>query len=216
MSDLSSHSSQLDPRRKHAVLVSASLVSRRGQGLANDFRRALNEALSPAQLSELILQSLLFDGYPCALEGLITLRELLGVLPAEDGFLEEYSPDNVALWRRRGDDLCRRIYGANFEPLLRNVEALSPTLREWMLIEGYGRVLGRPALDIDLRELGIIAILTVKNLPRQLHSHLRGALHVGVPAEELQAAIHLCRPFTKAVNVRSALQVWRKVARNQP
>lgn len=203
----------LSPRRRHAVLVSASLVTRRGSALSADFRRALDEAFTPAELSELILQSLLFDGYPCALEGFIVLKELLGDRLSEGALFEDYSPENVAQWRWRGDELCRNIYGDNYASLLRNVESLSPTLKEWMLLEGYGRVLGRPTLGIDLRELGIIAILTVKKLPRQLHSHLRGALHVGVSAAELEAAIHFCKPYTEASSIRAALYVWRKVNR---
>ncbi|HDH57611.1 MAG TPA: carboxymuconolactone decarboxylase family protein, partial [Bacteroidetes bacterium] len=100
---------------------------------------------------------------------------------------------------------------ANFNRLLQNVSDLSPTLREWMLLEGYGRVLARPALSIDLRELGIIAILTVKGLPRQLHSHLRGALRVGVSPGQLEDAIHLCAEYTTEERILSALAVLRNI-----
>lgn len=206
----------LNPRRKHAVIVSASLVCRDEDLLARDLRLALEEAFNPPELVELILQSLLFDGYPCALEGLIALKNLAAeTLPAEES-LERYSAENVRLWNSRGDVLCRRIYGDNFDRLLGNVAALSPTLKEWMLVEGYGRVLARPALPIDLREMGIIAILTVKDLPRQLHSHLRGALRVGVTVPELESAIGLCAPYTSSQNIGSALNVWRKVAAISP
>ena len=200
-----------DSRRKHAVLASAALVSLRGDTLRGIFQTALDEAFTPPELVELILQSHLFDGYPCALEGLLALKELLGDAYQPEDILEAYSPSSMETWRHRGDDLCRRIYGDNYEPLLRHVGILSPTLREWMLMEGYGRVLSRPSLSIDLRELGIIAILTVKNLPRQLHSHLRGALRVGVSSAELEAALHLCSKFTTSQHLQLALTVWRKI-----
>jgi 4-carboxymuconolactone decarboxylase len=196
---------ELSARYRHAVLVSAALVSRRGPALAADLRRALDAALTPAEVSELILQSLLFDGYPCALEGFKALRTVLGEGSGRKAPVETYSDKNIAKWRKRGHDLCARIYGKNLSALLRNVESLSPTLKEWMLIEGYGRVLSRPGLDPAMRELGIVAILAVKSLPRQLESHMRGALHVGVTLPELHSAIGLCLPYGKVMQIKAAL-----------
>jgi len=211
MNDVRGIPSELSPRRKHAVLVSASLVTRSETALSSDLKLALEEAFSASELVELILQSLLFDGYPCALEGLITLREIVpSILPAEK-IIESYSNENLELWIDRGEALCRRIYGDNFDRLLQNVDALSPTLKEWMLVEGYGRVLSRPELTIAVREMGIVAILTVKNLSRQLYSHLRGATRVGVTTAELKTAIHLCERYTEPARIESALNVWRKL-----
>ncbi len=202
----------LNQQRKHAVLVSASLVNHDETRLISDYKIALEEAFSYPELVELILQSLLFDGYPCTLEGLITLKSISPhELPA-DQIVEEYTTENVQDWIQRGDELCRKIYGKNFEPLLDNVESLSPTLKEWMLYEGYGRVLARSALPIDVREMGIIAILVMKNLPRQLHSHMRGALRVGVSLPELDHAINLCTKYTSSINIKSAQNVLKKIS----
>jgi 4-carboxymuconolactone decarboxylase len=201
----------LSIRREQAVRVSAALVSHRGDTLKPVFSAALESAFTPPELVELILQSLLFDGYPCALEGLLTLKELLGNRYQPESLREAYTSTAVDLWRRRGEELCRSIYGSNFDPLLRNVEALSPTLKEWMLMEGYGRILGRVTLPLDLRELAIIAILTVKDLPRQLHSHLRGALRVGLSVRELEIALNLCAEYTSPDHLKSALAALRKL-----
>jgi 4-carboxymuconolactone decarboxylase len=201
----------LNTRREHAVRVSAALVSRRGDTLKTVLQAALESAFSPPELVELILQSLLFDGYPCALEGLLTLKELLGTEYQPESLREAYTSTAVDRWRSRGEEMCQRIYGSNFDPLLRNVESLSPSLKEWMLMEGYGRVLSRATLPLDLRELAIIAILTVKDLPRQLHSHLRGALRVGLSAVELESALCLCAEYTTADRLKSALEVLRKL-----
>ncbi|MFH1862005.1 MAG: carboxymuconolactone decarboxylase family protein [bacterium] len=203
---------ELSPKRKYATIVSASLVSRREALLEADLRAALEVAFSTPELVELILQSLLFDGYPCALEGLIALQEVLRDhhIPTEEQ-LESYSIENVQQWRQRGLELCQKIYGKNFDKLLKNVDNLSPTLKEWMLVEGYGRVLSRNVLSMDVREMGIIAILTVKDLQRQLFSHLRGALHLGVSMEKLRAAILLCRTYANDSKIESALRTWSMV-----
>jgi 4-carboxymuconolactone decarboxylase len=205
-------SGDLNSRRKYAVLISASLVAYQENRLRQDFLNALHDAFTYSELIEIILQSLLFDGYPCALEGLILLKSMeSGKLPADEK-TELYTYESVTTWRQRGEELCHRIYGSNYEKLLQNVAALSPTLKEWMLYEGYGRVLARPALSIDLRELGIIAILSVKGLPRQLHSHLRGALRVGVSREELEIAIHHCAEYTTPENIESALNILTQIS----
>jgi 4-carboxymuconolactone decarboxylase len=84
-------------------------------------------------------------------------------------------------------------------------------MERWMVEEGYGKVLGRPGLDLRDRELCIVALLAVLDAPRQLHSHLRGALNVGTPppevAEALEAALELAPPGA-AVRAR---ETWAAV-----
>jgi alkylhydroperoxidase/carboxymuconolactone decarboxylase family protein YurZ len=41
---------------------------------------------------------------------------------------------------------------------------------------GYGRVMSRPGLDLPLRELCVVAVLSGQHVEPQLESHLRGAL----------------------------------------
>jgi 4-carboxymuconolactone decarboxylase len=49
-----------------------------------------------------------------------------------------------------------------------------------MIMEGYGKVLSRPGLDLGRRELCIVAACVASGQDRQLHSHLHGAVNVGV------------------------------------
>jgi 4-carboxymuconolactone decarboxylase len=62
-----------------------------------------------------------------------------------------------------------------------------PELADWILEEGYGRVLSRPVLSIRERELIVVAVLSALRLPLQLESHVRGALRVGATAGEVAA-----------------------------
>jgi 4-carboxymuconolactone decarboxylase len=62
-----------------------------------------------------------------------------------------------------------------------------PELADWILEEGYGRVLSRPVLSIRERELIVVAVLSALRLPRQLESHERGALRVGATAGQVAA-----------------------------
>jgi 4-carboxymuconolactone decarboxylase len=56
-------------------------------------------------------------------------------------------------------------------------------------VEGYGKVLSRPALDLKRRELCIVSACAMARQDRQLHSHLHGALHAGASPAEVAGAL---------------------------
>ncbi|MDQ6926163.1 MAG: carboxymuconolactone decarboxylase family protein, partial [Candidatus Eremiobacteraeota bacterium] len=89
----------------------------------------------------------------------------------------------------RGETTCAHVYGRFYENLRRNVATLHPALDRWMVDTGYGQVLGRPDLDLARRELCIVAICAAADYPRQLQSHLHGALHVGVDPAQIDDAL---------------------------
>jgi 4-carboxymuconolactone decarboxylase len=163
--------------------LAASLVLQKeeeARRLITDLRLALDREM----LREAILQTYLFDGYPTALEGMGLLAD---VWPEDPRPIETGEFSDWERWRNRGNDLYRRIYGEGVaERLQQRAFQLSPELARWMIVEGYGKVLGRGVLELADRELIIIALLTVKRRPRQLHSHLRGAIRLGVPRETIR------------------------------
>ena len=99
----------------------------------------------------------------------------------------------VPLYVRFGDETYRDYVelgpAAFYEKLRGNIRALSPSLDEWMIVEGYGKVLSREGLDLGRRELCIVAACAAAGQDRQLHSHLHGALNAGVPADVVRAAL---------------------------
>jgi 4-carboxymuconolactone decarboxylase len=64
-----------------------------------------------------------------------------------------------------------------------------PELAEWILADGYGRVLSRPGLSIRERELIVVAVLSALRLPKQLESHVRGARRVGATSREVASML---------------------------
>lgn len=138
-------------------------------------------------LRELILTTYLFDGYPTALEGFKILQEFESSFDITGDSLP-YTPENIVSWRKRGDQLCRCVYGSQFEPLMNNVRNFAPELLDAMIVEGYGKVLSRDNLDIRLRELCVVAMLAYKCRYRQLLSHALGSLRLGVLPDHLRSA----------------------------
>jgi len=137
---------------------------------------------------EIILQSYLFLGFPRMLTAAEYFNRVLpGDNPASGN--GQITPDEAARWYREGSELCQKIYAHNYELLKNRVENLAPEIFRWMIIEGYGKVLSRPRLDMPTRELSIIAFLMMENREKQLFSHIRGAVNVGVDKSLLKLVV---------------------------
>ena len=80
-----------------------------------------------------------------------------------------------------------------------------------MVVEGYGRVLGRPGLTLVIRGLCIVVTLAVTGASKQLYSHLRGALNVGAPPADVDLALSEAERFLDDEGRRSAAVLWERV-----
>jgi 4-carboxymuconolactone decarboxylase len=186
------------------VEVSVAVGSDDHAGLRPALQNAFTCA-DAAEVDEALLQAYLFVGYPRVLHAFKEWREI-APLPAAD----EVSNDE-SQWERRGAAVFEQVYGAQYEKLLENVARLHPDLERWMVVEGYGKVLGRDALDLRTRELCIIALLATQNALPQLYSHLRGALHVGATQEEIRETLALALARATPERALRAHEAWETV-----
>src|SRR5256885_15252474 len=193
-----------EPTRR---LVRLAAVIAVGDELA--VRGALTQAVEHTPkiwIEELILQSYLFSGLPRSLNAMREWRRLTGEPAA--AHVDEGTPDER---RRRGEATCRLVYGEMYERLRVNIRALHPELDEWMIVEGYGKVLSRPGLDLARRELCIVAACAASRQERQLHSHLHGARNVGVAPRALSDAIDALDGAIGKKGLASARMLCRRV-----
>ena len=84
-----------------------------------------------------------------------------------------------------------------------------------MIVEGYGKILGRPGLDLVRRELCVIAQVAVLGAPRQLRSHLKGALEAGAPPSEVDAAFAVIRADLEPRVWDRAQELWSRVRQRE-
>jgi 4-carboxymuconolactone decarboxylase len=192
-------------------LVRAAAVIAAGDELA--IRAVLadaSEAVRTKWVEELILQSYLFCGFPRSLNAMREWRRLTG-----NAVAAEVDDGDAAEWRRRGEETCKLVYGEMYERLRVNIRGLHPELDEWMIVEGYGKVLSRPGLDLGRRELCIVAACAASGQDRQLHSHLHGARNVGVAAEVVTEALNALAGMVSESRMATIRLLWRRV-QNQP
>ena len=188
----------LDPKVVALVRLSAR-IARGGEAAMREGCTECVGAQVPVQwVEELLLQSYLFCGFPRTLNATREWRRISGT-PAPAGATAAGSVaaavDPVASgaqyerWRAQGEATCAIVYGGFYAKLRHNIVALHPELDEWMIVEGYGKILSRPGLALPLRELCIVAACVAASQERQLHSHLHGSLNAGVSAAEVRQSL---------------------------
>jgi len=192
------------PGREELIALSAALatgdMSRRDRAL----RRA-RSAASTLAVEETILQSHLFLGYPAALNALAAWREISGFEP------QPHAESPGVSWAERGERICQAVYAGQYGALRESVRRLHPDMERWMVEDGYGRVIGRPGLPLLERELCIVALLAVLHVPRQLYSHLRGALNVGAEEPEVAQALEIAASLSGDDARAMAAETWEAV-----
>jgi alkylhydroperoxidase/carboxymuconolactone decarboxylase family protein YurZ len=150
---------------------------------------------------EIALMLVLYAGYPAALESMRIVSD------AWPGRARRSREGTAAARRARGERLCRRVYGPQFERLASRVRDLHPDLVVWMIEDGYGRVLARPGLSSGERERVTVAVLAATGWERQLVSHLLGAARIGVTRLRVAEAWRIGRLVS--VDRAAADRAWR-------
>ncbi len=182
----------LDAPTRELVVLAITIAAGKEAELRSGMARAVACGLDPVWVEELVLQSYLFVGFPRALNAAREWRRASGrPAPLHD---EGADLSNAPRWRARGEETCAVVYGDMYARLRVNIRELHPALDAWMIVDGYGKVLGRPGLDLRRRELCVVGTCAALEQDRQLHAHLHGALNAGATREEVEEVLRLAAP----------------------
>ena len=206
--DLPAATPPLDLPTTALVRLAAILAA----GSEAEMRRALQGVAGVvpyAWVEELLLQTYLFAGIPRALNAAREWRRASGEPAPRVDEGEEYG--RAEEWRARGEATCAAVYGPFYDRLRHNIRELHPALDAWMIVEGYGKVLSRDALDLRRRELCVVATCAALRQDRQLHSHLHGALHVGATSDEVTATLRAVADLVPPADMRGMELLWARV-----
>jgi 4-carboxymuconolactone decarboxylase len=195
--------------RTLALVRTAIAIARGQEPVTRERMRAARAAGVPVLwMEELLLQSVLNVGYPLALAAFGVWREVGGA--HVDGG-ESLRHGEHGDWAQRGARLCGEVYGRTYHKLLLNLRALHPALEALVVVDAYGKLLGRPGLDAARRELCTLAAITMLEAPRQLHAHLRGALNMGWTREDVDAVLALAEADLGPERALKAWELWADV-----
>lgn len=189
-----------------ALVRLAAAVAGGGEDVMRPALAEAHRVASPEWIEELLLQTYLFAGFPRALNSMREWRRISG-RPAPPAVPAASSAEV----RRQGEGTCATVYGDMYDRLRVNIRALHPLLDDWMIEEGYGKVLSRPGLDLPRRELCIVAACAATGQDRQLQSHLHGARNAGVAVDEVTAALDALRGVISPGAFDRAVHMWERV-----
>ena len=202
----------LEEQTAALVRVAAALAHGDVRELKARFATAGDAGVRALWIEELLLQSLLVVGYPLALVAFGVWRAVGAHPKVERGDgAEELAHEDWQGWAARGATVCREVYGRAYHKLLVNLRALHPALEDLVLVDAYGKVIGRPGLDLQRRELATVAAIAVLGAAQQLHSHLRGALNTGASVEEVEGVLGLIDGDLDAEQRRTVREQWEDV-----
>ncbi|HCN37650.1 MAG TPA: hypothetical protein DIS94_08075 [Bacteroidetes bacterium] len=156
------------------------------------------------KLYECILQVYLFCGFPATIESLKVFKKYY---PVNSVLLEQ----KVINPREKGLKTFKKIYGNNYKKVILNIQNLSDELSEWMLLEGYGKVLSRQGLTLAEREIINVSVLCTDYYPVQLFSHIKGCLNCGLTKKEIAKVIELTGGINTEGNIKKSLKILKTV-----
>jgi len=165
-------------------LICAAAAIRKEQHLKALLEKSKMYGIKEKPLYESLLQNYLFTGYPSAM---ISLKILKEYYPKLENVLHDSWDLNK--YKERGTKNCKKIYGRKFDKLISNVKSFSPELSDWLLLEGYGKVMGRKGLSLKQRELNNVSVLSALRFEDQLYSHINGAFRTKAALEQIERVI---------------------------
>jgi 4-carboxymuconolactone decarboxylase len=198
----------LDPTLVPLVRLAAVVAAGSEEQMRVAAAACVEASVPVTWVEELLLQSYLFCGFPRTLNAMREWRRASGIeAPVDRGGNDSDS----MTWRAQGEATCAIVYGASYAKLRHNIERLHPELDQWMVVEGYGKILSRPGLELRHRELCVVAACVASAQDRQLHSHLHGALNAGAPPSEVIGTLDAIDGIVSADALTRARLLFQRV-----
>lgn len=169
---------------------------------------ALRSGMPVRAVAEALLQLVPFAGFPAAIEALRCAQAVCQRL----GLLWE-APEADPTPEGSGLELFGRLYGEQQDQVRERLRQASPLLEELVLEVAYGRILARSGLSLLERECAAVAALAVGGWRRQLRSHLRGLLRLGMPPERCAELLLELRPYCSPQLWEQLQADWQEVQR---
>jgi len=180
-------SRSLPIRFRLLAIVSALYATRERAKAFVHIERSLRQKRLPASFfSELFIHLSLFLGYPTMLDGLERLASFRGNKGRQNSFQRKRG-----IASSQGKVILTRVYGKQTGKLVIRLEELEKGLGRRITEDAYGTIMVRPGLHLSEREVVNVVVLFIDGYKRQLYSHLRGALRVGVKPRVLKSVLAL-------------------------
>lgn len=197
----------LSPRDRGIVTVAALVAGGHTASMPAYLHLALDNGVTPAELSEIVTQLAFYAGWPGAMSAAAVARSVF----AERGIGADQlasSPDLLKV-----DEAAEQERAAY---VARNLDGVAPALRDYTNRVLFDEVWQRPGLAPRDRSLVTISALVAGGKAAQLVGHLNRGLDNGLTRAEVAAAITHLAFYAGWPNALSAASVANTVFEKRP
>lgn len=199
-----------DARDRRLVRLFTACVLGRWSDVRAEYANAASDE-PDRRWREAVLQVHVFAGFPRLVEAFEVLAEIGGLgAPDADEFGGDEASDGPLM---RGTRLFDRIYADKRDAVRARLEQHHADFAHWILEHAYGRVLARPGLAADRRELLAVGALAALGQERQLASHARGAVRCGATKQDVHDTLESIADFVDTERLERARTVVQTFAR---
>ena len=179
-----------DLRQKEIAVVAAlTAMGTATPQLKVHIQAALNVGCSPEELVEVIMQMAVYSGFPCALNGMSILKEVLKEKNLNVKQIDENRERDRFV---KGAEWLSKLDKNQIVVLKENFKDISLDMVEFTVAFGYGDIFSRENLDPHMRQIATIAALTALGTAKpQLLFHIKAGLNLGLTKEEITETIIL-------------------------
>jgi alkylhydroperoxidase/carboxymuconolactone decarboxylase family protein YurZ len=192
------------PRIRRLARLAVLAATGRTADLEGEIRAAAKARVPLRAVRETFLQVCLFAGFPRTVNALDAFERALGRRPPDRPERLPAGERGRRLLERRGRALFGRVYGPDAGVVLEVLGRRHPEFRDCVLVDAYGKVMGRRGLSAAERECLAVALLAALDLPRQQVPHVRGALRCGARPAGVSAALDAVADLAPEEAVRFA------------
>ena len=107
----------------------------------------------------------------------------------------------------------KAIWGDSLESIEASLTEVDPDLYGYIRDFAYEGVLARPGLDLKTRELLAITSLTALGAPKEIATHIQGALNNGATEQEIRETIIQSALFVGFPNALGAMKILHSMLR---
>lgn len=151
---------------------------------------------------ETLLQAVLFAGFPRVVTAFETLAEAWPAATAPVGGGLPVAEQTAA-----GHALFGAIYGRNEQAVHAMLRSFHSEFHDFVLEAAYGRILSRPGLSPQHREILASGVLAAQDQLRQFVGHARGAMKFGATKSELhEVLVTVFAPLGDAAAPKPAIE----------
>ncbi|MBE8713629.1 carboxymuconolactone decarboxylase [Sphingobacterium sp. KB22] len=196
-----------------AVVAALTAMGNAQPQLKVHLHGALNTGSTINEIKEVILQMVVYSGFPNSLNSMNAFKEVLSERK-EHGLNDEIGkePSNLQSDSRleQGEKELSKLDSSQVQRLQDAYQEFAPDLVKLTLEFGYGDIFSRDNLDKKHRQIATIAALTaLGNASPQLKFHINAGLNIGLSIEnirEIMLLMTVYAGFPAAINGTNALK----------